>query len=630
MYRRIGMITLFVFAMFMAMPLVQLIADDSVTALTDTDLFYPLLADNQGPSLIDFASISQKECDHGVLDVPFASQKKDRAMFDCDLTIDATKVDYFYFDVETSDVKAVLGVPTLYLRSGKGWFVLRSQITALGAPGKFRMTFDVAKRTLSMYKPGPLNTISGIRLSFNRHCEIDFKLKLLSLRSVRLNGEKDKLVLQAADVWKKLFFIGYNPDVPFDAFRKSQSEKIVPLLKQHGYSPSEVITILKNRGTLEQTQQFTKVLKTVCGELETAYAQSIPSRKIEARLWWESNGTGIFPGDWDQTMKLLSDNGFNGIIPIMLWGGSALYPSKYLPKHPLCEQYGDQMEAACRAAKKYHVQLHPRRICFKLLGSSKEFIAEMQKANRTQKDINGKDVAGMCPSLPENRELEVNLMLELATRYSVDGIHYDFIRYGMSDVCFCPRCQQQFRDLYYKQTGTKLDDVAATVRKNSDVRKAYNAWRVELITSVVREVRRRVDQECPHVKISAAVFNSYPDCIDSVGQDWVDWIKKGYLDFVCPMNYSNDPAVFKSMCTRQQKYIADPSFPFYPGIGLNADGSTQLPSDSIVQIEMARQLGAKGFCMFNLTPKTAEAMPLFSQGVTKTKSEFPQVGKTKR
>ncbi|MDD3587607.1 MAG: family 10 glycosylhydrolase, partial [Thermoguttaceae bacterium] len=386
----------------------------------------------------------------------------------------------------------------------------------------------------------------------------------------------------------------------------------------------------KNRGTLEQTQQFSKVLKTIHHEIETAYAKSISSRNVEARLWWESNGTGIFPGDWDQTMKLLSDNGFNGIIPIMLWGGSALYPSKYLPKHPLCEQYGDQMEAACRAAKKYNVQLHPRRICFKLLGTSKEFIAEMRKANRTQKDMNGNNVDAMCPSMPENRELEVNLMLEMATKYKVDGIHYDFIRYGMSNVCFCPRCQQQFRDFYEKQTGSKLDDVAAAVRKNRDVRNAFNAWRVGLITMVVREVRRRVDQECPNVKISAAVFNSYPDCIDSVAQDWVDWIKKGYLDFVCPMNYSNDPSVFKSMCTRQQKYIADASFPFYPGIGLNADRSTQLPSDSIIQIEIARKLGAKGFCLFNLTTKTAsEAIPLLSQGPTKTKSEFPPVGKHK-
>ena len=59
-------------------------------------------------------------------------------------------------------------------------------------------------------------------------------------------------------------------------------------------------------------------------------------------------------------------------------------------------------------------------------------------------------------------------------------------------------------------------------------------------------VSREAKKIRPGLKISAAVFGSYPGCRESVAQDWPAWVKAGYLDFVCPMDYTTSDEEFAS------------------------------------------------------------------------------------
>ena len=99
----------------------------------------------------------------------------------------------------------------------------------------------------------------------------------------------------------------------------------------------------------------------------------------------------------------------------------------------------------------------------------------------------------------------------------------------------------------------------------------YNDWRCRQITSLVSAVSREARQLRPGLKISAAVFGAYPSCRESVAQDWPAWIKAGYLDFVCPMDYTARDAEFVSLVTSQMKLI-EGRVPLYPGIGATATG----------------------------------------------------------
>ncbi len=83
------------------------------------------------------------------------------------------------------------------------------------------------------------------------------------------------------------------------------------------------------------------------GEAPTTENNSIP----EFRAVWNHSGTGAFPGDWERSAKLLEENGFNAVLPNMLWGGSAHYASDILPRSETFKKYGDQIEQCCAAAK---------------------------------------------------------------------------------------------------------------------------------------------------------------------------------------------------------------------------------------------------------------------------------------
>ena len=99
------------------------------------------------------------------------------------------------------------------------------------------------------------------------------------------------------------------------------------------------------------------------------------------------------------------------------------------------------------------------------------------------------------------------------------------------------------------------------------------------------------------------------------------WVDKGWLDFVCPMDYTSDPGGFKGYVERQLPYVKG-KVPIYPGIGMTATGISMTPEEVILQAKIAREAGAQGFTIFNLTESTAKAaLPAFKAGVSAAKTE---------
>ena len=49
---------------------------------------------------------------------------------------------------------------------------------------------------------------------------------------------------------------------------------------------------------------------------------------------------------------------------------------------------------------------------------------------------------------PEVRKFQSDLMLEALTRYDLDGVHFDYIRYDGPAICYCRHCQAEFASRY--------------------------------------------------------------------------------------------------------------------------------------------------------------------------------------
>jgi|GEM_PF-51268 len=324
--------------------------------------------------------------------------------------------------------------------------------------------------------------------------------------------------------------------------------------------------------------------------LQMAYALCQLPLAGEFRAAWNHSGTGAWPGDWGRSAEQLSKNGFTAVLPNMLWGGLAHYPSRYLPRSDTYRTYGDQIAQCVAACKPLGVQVHVWKVNWNLGTAPQSFITDMRSRKRTQVDVYGKDVDWLCPSHPRNRKLELNALMEAATRYAVDGIHFDYIRYPDETTCYCSGCRTRFEAYRGAKVTNWPDDCYS-----GTLRSEYRNWRCLQITALVREVHDRVKAVKPEMKISAAVFNDYPYCRTSVGQDWVQWIKKGYLDFVCPMDYTTGASEFAALVSAQRSRVKG-LIPMYPGIGaslgLTADGI-------IVQILETRRQATAGFTLFN-------------------------------
>lgn len=348
--------------------------------------------------------------------------------------------------------------------------------------------------------------------------------------------------------------------------------------------------------------------------LAEAYLRAQPSPKTEGRAIWNHSGTGAYPGDWERTARELQAAGFNMVLPNMLWGGVAHYASDVLPRSKTFEEHGDQIAQCVAACHRHGIEVHVWKVNWNLSRAPKEFVEKMQKAGRTQVTAAGKPHRWLCPSHPENFKLELESMLEVARKYDVDGLHFDYIRYPGGQCCYCEGCRARFEaDRKAKVAHWPKDCYSGPLKEE------YRTWRCRQITRLVEAVRREVKRLKPEIKISAAVFGSYPACRESVGQDWAEWIKAGYLDFVCPMDYTQSDMAFENLVSSQLKLVGG-RIPLYPGIG-----AWRLPPDRTVgQIYHARRLGAAGFTIFNLSESAIQLhVPAIGLGAGSQKAVPP-------
>ena len=334
----------------------------------------------------------------------------------------------------------------------------------------------------------------------------------------------------------------------------------------------------------------------------------------EHRAFWCHSAFGVAGMSWDEAIERLAENGFTAILPNMLWAGAAFYKSDVLPVASSVAEKGDQIELCLAACKKYGIECHVWKVNYNMgWATDAKFVAKMKAQGRTQVNFNGTtNERWLCPSHPENRKLEIESVLEIARKYDVDGLHFDYIRYPGRQACFCSGCRRRFE----RAMGAKVKSWPADVRNNKSLADRWLDFRRGQITSVVAAVAERARQIRPGIKISAAVFRNWPVDRDAVGQDWKLWCDRGYLDFVCPMDYTSSSGQFRRMVQQQQPWAG--KVPCYPGIGLSVWPDPTDICKLIEQINITRELRTGGFTIFNYDPTEArETLGGLGKGTTR-------------
>lgn len=375
-------------------------------------------------------------------------------------------------------------------------------------------------------------------------------------------------------------------------------------------------SLWETASTLNQEHRYAEAMESASRAkqaVEQAFCMAQSPESGEFRAFWCHSAFGVNGMEWDEAIQRLAQNGFTAILPNMLWGGAAYYESKVLPVASPMKAGGDQIARCLAACRKYGLQIHVWKVNWNL-GSAvpKEFVERMRAEGRLQASSQGREEPWLCPSHPLNQKLEIDSMVEVARNYDVDGIHFDYIRYPDNDHCFCAGCKERFETA----TGQKVTNWPADLRKDGPLRRKWLDWRRANITTVVKAVSEQSRAIRPKIKISAAVFSHWKTDRDGVGQDWKLWCERGYVDFVCPMDYTPSNRNFENMVKQQVEWAG--KVPCYPGIGVSASSSHFGVDRVIEQIQLTRAHHTGGFTIFNYgVTESKELVPLLGLGITR-------------
>ena len=348
-------------------------------------------------------------------------------------------------------------------------------------------------------------------------------------------------------------------------------------------------------------------------QLKKAYCEAQQPLPGEFRAFWCHSATGVPGMSWDEAIHRLAENGFTAIIPNMLSGGAAFYDSKVLPVAAQVARRGDQIRECVAACRKYGIKIYVWKLDWNLGGSApKDFVKKMRREGRLQQSSTGKEELWLCPSHPENQKLEAEAMLEVVRNYDVDGIHFDYIRYPDIDHCFCAGCRERFQHA----TGATLKQWPADVLEGGALRQQWLDWRRANITGVVKTISEQARAIKPGIQISAAVFRYWTTDRDAVGQDWKVWCDRGYVDFVCPMDYTPSTARLSDMVEQQVQWAGKARC--YPGLGVSSSSSHFGVDRTIEEINVTRRFNTHGFVIFNYGAKESEdLLPMLGLGETR-------------
>ena len=188
---------------------------------------------------------------------------------------------------------------------------------------------------------------------------------------------------------------------------------------------------------------------------------------------------------------------------------------------------------------------------------------------------------------------------DLASRYALDGLHLDYVRYPHDGFDYSRAALAAFRadvarDLRAAELAT-LDARAKTAPAIFTERypQRWENFRRARVTALVAGMADAARRARPSIVVSAAVVPD-PDAARNVKlQDWPEWSARGLVDALCPMAYAEDRPSF----TTQLRATRDAAgaVPVWTGIGAYRLTAAETAS----RIHEARGAGAAGVLLFS-------------------------------
>src|SRR5687767_2578839 len=170
---------------------------------------------------------------------------------------------------------------------------------------------------------------------------------------------------------------------------------------------------------------------------------------------------------------------FNTLVVQVRGRGDAWYRSSLEPRAEALSRQSvtfDPLEAIVEEAHKADIQVHAWVNTFlvwtgdrrpksrsHVLNAHPDWIARDRSGKYLLKPTEQVEGAFLQPSNPAVKEHLFKVFTDIASRYDVDGIHFDFVRYSCADYDFAPATLTRFK----KYMGDRMSDAGrAAVKKD--------------------------------------------------------------------------------------------------------------------------------------------------------------------
>jgi uncharacterized lipoprotein YddW (UPF0748 family) len=213
------------------------------------------------------------------------------------------------------------------------------------------------------------------------------------------------------------------------------------------------------------------------------------------------------------------------------------------------------------------------------------------------------------PLQPDAAAYTERVIVDLARRYDLDGVHLDYSRYPNQQFDYSRFAIAEFRADIRPRLGAdarrELDaDAENDLFAYPDRLPAeWKAFRRARLTALVARIRQGVRAARPRTVLTSAVTPDFQDAFDERMQDWRGWLSARLIDAVAPMAYTQEPARFAEQIAAARDLAGGGAV--WAGIG----AYRLTPAQTVENIQAARKLGAAGFVLFSYDSLTGPKPP---------------------
>ncbi len=373
--------------------------------------------------------------------------------------------------------------------------------------------------------------------------------------------------------------------------------------------------------SLGETEKSKYLVNMSLESLKNAQLNLMPSRVAEARgLYLDADSIPKDKAGITRLMVKLKNANFNIIYPEIFRRGYTIFANNTTTMDPNFKDIGfDALSYLIQEAHENNIQVHPWVWTFRVKSPehTNSFLNKYGDFSAVKENPEplDRETLFLSPSSPQARHLIANLLKFIASNYNIDGVLLDYIRFDETnneDIL----SKKYFRIYHIEKYGF---EPPYKIDRKDPIFVEWQMWRENQVTEMVKLVNKELRQIRPKIPIGVAVFRTEGEGRLLKMQDWRLWASNQYINYVCPMLYTNEAYNLDWWIDSETDRDTRNDY-LYPSLGAH---KFSLGDDFFEQYGILSKRMATGVNIFALTHYSQNNFSDLSKGVFRNPAIIP-------